>query len=69
MKAHRKPIQRFEPEQLGLSESEIGQLSAHAGLESLFVPKQVSHCEIIEGEEPQVKVEALLGRLKENKVF
>jgi electron transfer flavoprotein beta subunit len=69
MRAHRKPIQRFEPEQLGLSESEIGQVNAHAGIESLFIPKQISNCEIIEGEEPQAKVETLLSRLKENKVF
>jgi electron transfer flavoprotein beta subunit len=69
MRAHRKPIQCYEPGELGMSEEEIGQIKAHAGMEGLFIPDQVSDCEIIEGEEPQEKVETLLSRLKGNKVF
>jgi len=69
MRAHRLPIRSFSSEQLGIPVSEIGQITAHAGLESLFIPKQVSNCEIIEGDEPQIKVETLLSRLKGNKVL
>lgn len=69
MRAHRMPVRKFKPEDLGLASSGAGLVMAHAGLDSLFVPKQVSNCEIIAGEEPQIKVETLLSRLKGNKVL
>ena len=69
MRAHRKPIEIFALSQLGISEKELGEIKAHAGMDGLFIPEHVSDCEIIEGNEPQEKVEKLLGRLKENKVF
>lgn len=69
MRSHRKPIQCFDPGQLGIPEEQVGQIKAHAGMESLFLPVQVSNCEFIQADEPQEIVATLLNRLKSNKVF
>ncbi len=69
MKAHRKPILRLEPNQLDIPEADIALVKASAGIQDLFIPEQVSNCEIIEGEDPGEKVEKLLVGLKQQKLF
>jgi electron transfer flavoprotein beta subunit len=69
MKAHRKPILRLELDQLDIPEAEIAHSKAFARIQDLFIPEQVSNCEIIEGEDPGEKVEKLLFGLKQQKLF
>jgi electron transfer flavoprotein alpha/beta subunit len=69
MKAHRKPIIKVNLEDLGINESVLKNLSANDGIEDIFIPEQVSDCEIIEAEEPADIVKKLLNKLKANKVL
>lgn len=69
MKAHRKPIQKFTLQDLDMSESDIQQPNAYEELRDLYLPVQDNVCEIIEGEEPEEKIDALLTKLKTQKVL
>ena len=68
MMAHRKKITSFSVADLGLDNGELNTLRVHNGLKEIFVPSQSTTCEIIEGEGPEEKVEALVARLKERKI-
>lgn len=69
MKAHRKPIQQYSLQDLNLNASDIYQPEAYEELRALYLPVQDNVCEIIEGEEPEEKVDALLAKLKAQKVL
>ncbi len=69
LKAHRKPIKRINPDELGISADELVKTLAYDEIESIFIPEQTIHCEIIDGEDVAEKVDILLSRLKEKKVF
>ena len=69
MKAHRKPIQQFTLQDLGVSESDIQQTGAYEELRTLYLPVQDNVCEIIQGEEPEEKIDALLAKLKAQKIL
>ena len=69
MKAHRKPIQRFTLLELDVSDADIQQPGAYEELRDLYLPVQDNVCEIIEGEEPEGKIDALLTKLKAQKIL
>jgi len=69
MKAHRKQIQKFTLQDLDVSESDIRQTGAYEELRDIFLPVQDNVCEIIEGEEPEEKIDALLTKLKAQKIL
>ena len=69
MKAHRKPIQQFSLQDLNLNEPDTYQPEAYLELRALYLPVQDNVCEIIEGEEPEEKIDALLTKLKAQKIL
>lgn len=69
MKAHRKPINKITLDELGIEKSIIEQPQAFTELKSLYIPVYDNVCEIIEGEEPEEKVENLIKKLKSQKVL
>lgn len=69
MRAHRKPIRKLDLDQLEISLQSISNKTAYADMQDLFIPEQEVHCEIIEGEDSQEKVDKLLSALKEKKLL
>ena len=69
MKAHRIPIQKFTLQDLDVSEADILHPGAYKELRDLYLPVQDNVCEIIEGEEPEEKIDTLLTKLKAQKIL
>jgi electron transfer flavoprotein beta subunit len=69
MKAHRKPIQQYTLKDLDVSVSDLEQQGAYEELRDLYLPVQDNVCEIIEGEGPEEKIDALLTKLKAQKIL
>jgi electron transfer flavoprotein beta subunit len=67
MKAHRKPIEKLDITALGIDPTTVSAPKAYQELSALYIPVQDKVCEILEGEEPEEKVSALLKKLRENK--
>jgi len=65
MRAAKKPIQEWVPEDIGLDESQVGSRALRYKLERLYVPVNDIECEFIGGNTPSEKAATLAQHMRE----
>jgi electron transfer flavoprotein beta subunit len=69
MKSHRMPVKVLTLKDLGLEPSLHVQRLSCADVRGLYTPVQDNVCQILEGEEPEEKIETLLLQLRNQKLL
>lgn len=69
MKAHRKPIITWTPEELGIEPARPDRPRAFAEFSEMFIPTSENICEFIEGAEPEEKVSKMVEKIRSWKVI
>lgn len=69
MKSHRMPVRVLTLEELGVEASLSARRLSCADIKGLYTPAQENVCRIMEGEEPEEKIEQLLLQLRNLKLL
>ena len=52
MRAAKKPVKEWMPEDIGLDETQVGSVAKRYNLERLYIPVNDIECEFIDGDTP-----------------
>lgn len=69
MQAAKKQVTVWGPSELGLDPGEVGAAGRRVTVEALYQPASDIECEFIEGDTPEEKAAALVGKLREAKII
>ncbi len=69
MRAGRKPVRRWGPDDLGMDAESVGRAGSRRVVERLYQPTRDVDCEWVSGDEPAAIAKALVGRLVEQKLL